>query len=222
MRIEGYDISNLGPEHVVASMVVFEGGVPRKSDYRKFSIAGVDGQDDFASMKEALTRRFTGPAAPWPTRPSTIRPSSRCPTWWWWTGAKASSGWRRGCWKRPDWTRWWPCSHSPNGRRRSIVPGRADPVWLERDDPALLLLQRVRDEAHRFALTFHRARRRSRVTTSILDELPGVGEKRKQAILRHFGSPDRFLQASREDLEAVPGLPGKVARDIYDYVHKTG
>jgi len=93
---------------------------------------------------------------------------------------------------------------------------------LARDDPALLLLQRVRDEAHRFAVGFHRVRRDAVVTRSVLDGLPNVGVKRKQAILQHFGSPEAFLAASREQLEAVPGLPGKVARAVYDYVHKTG
>jgi excinuclease ABC subunit C len=93
---------------------------------------------------------------------------------------------------------------------------------LDRDAPALLLLQRVRDEAHRFAVGHHRRRRSAQTTDSLLDGLPGVGGKRKSAILRHFGSPERFLQASREELEAVPGLPGKVAREVYDYVHKTG
>jgi len=80
----------------------------------------------------------------------------------------------------------------------------------------------VRDEAHRFALGFHRSRRAAQTTASLLDQLPGVGEKRKQAIVRHFGSPERFLEATREELEAVPGLPGKVARDIHAYLHKTG
>ncbi len=88
--------------------------------------------------------------------------------------------------------------------------------------PGLLLLQRVRDEAHRFALGFHRSKRAGQTTVSLLDQLPGIGEKRKRAIVQHFGSPERFLQATREEVEAVPGLPGKVAREIYAHVHKTG
>ena len=80
----------------------------------------------------------------------------------------------------------------------------------------------MRDEAHRFALGYHRSRRMSKTTLSLLDQLPGIGEKRKKAIINHFGSPERFLEASREELEAVPGLPGKVAREVYAYVHKTG
>jgi excinuclease ABC subunit C len=83
-------------------------------------------------------------------------------------------------------------------------------------------MRRVRDEAHRFALDFHRAKRAAQTAGSLLNQLPGVGEKRKRAILRHFGSPERFLQATREELEAVPGLPGKVAREVHAFVHKTG
>jgi excinuclease ABC subunit C len=100
------------------------------------------------------------------------------------------------------------------------MPGRRVPLRLAHDTPELQLLQRVRDEAHRFAIEFHRGRRDRAMTRSILDELPGVGPARKRRILQHFGSPDRFLAASREELEAVPGLPGKVARDIHAYVNK--
>jgi excinuclease ABC subunit C len=100
------------------------------------------------------------------------------------------------------------------------MPGRPVPLRLAHDTPELQLLQRVRDEAHRFAIEFHRGRRDRAMTRSILDELPGVGPARKRRILQHFGSPDRFLAASRDELEAVPGLPGKVARDIHAYVNK--
>jgi excinuclease ABC subunit C len=100
------------------------------------------------------------------------------------------------------------------------VPGRREPLRLAHDTPELQLLQRVRDEAHRFAIEFHRGKRDKAMTHSVLDELPGVGPARKRSILQHFGSPERFLRASREELEAVPGLPGKVARDIYAQVNK--
>jgi excinuclease ABC subunit C len=101
-----------------------------------------------------------------------------------------------------------------------FLPGRRHPLVLPHDTPELQLLQRVRDEAHRFAIEFHRGRRDKAMTRSILDELPGVGPARKRSILRHFGSPERFLSATPEELEAVPGLPGKVARDIHNYVNK--
>jgi excinuclease ABC subunit C len=102
-----------------------------------------------------------------------------------------------------------------------FAPGRSEPVPLPDGSAGLRLLQQVRDEAHRVALRHHRARRGKGMTESILDALPGIGPARRRAILQHFGSPERFLAASREELAAVPGLPAKVARDIYDHLHKT-
>ena len=103
-----------------------------------------------------------------------------------------------------------------------FIPGRAAPLVLAHDTPELQLLQRVRDEAHRFAITHHRIRRDRAMTASVLDELPGVGPARKRALLAHFGSPDAILAASREELESVPGLPGKLAREMYRELHKSG
>jgi len=105
---------------------------------------------------------------------------------------------------------------------RIFLPGRKNPVVLPPHDPALLLLMRVRDEAHRFAIAHHRIRRDRAMTTSLLDELPGIGPSRKRALLKHFGSPDAVAGASREQLESVPGIPGKVAREVYAQLHKTG
>src|SRR3954453_9182475 len=101
-----------------------------------------------------------------------------------------------------------------------FLPGRSTPLMLSDNSPALLLLQRVRDEAHRFAIEFHRGRRDRAMTRSVLADLPGAGPARKRLLLSHFGSPERFLAATREELEAVPGVPGKVARDVYEYVNK--
>jgi excinuclease ABC subunit C len=101
-------------------------------------------------------------------------------------------------------------------------PGTSTPVLLPHDTSELQLLQRVRDEAHRFAITHHRIRRDKAMTESIMDELPAIGPARKRALLRHFGSPDAVLDASREDLERVPGLPQKVARALYSHLNKTG
>ena len=103
-----------------------------------------------------------------------------------------------------------------------FVPGQATPVVLERHDPGLQLLQRIRDEAHRFALGYHRRRRDTQAFESIFDTLQGVGPARRRAILRHFGSAERFLAASQEELEGVPGLPARTARAVYAQLHKTG
>ena len=102
------------------------------------------------------------------------------------------------------------------------VPGRSAPLEIEPDSPASRLLQRVRDEAHRFAIDFHRARRDRAMTHSLLDELRGVGPVRKRALLSHFGSPDRVVGATREEIAAVPGIPSKLARDIHHQLHQAG
>src|SRR4029077_13495085 len=99
---------------------------------------------------------------------------------------------------------------------------RARPIVLPRDSAALQLLQRLRDEGHRFAIEHHRNRRGHAMKTSVLDELPGIGPARKRSLLRHFGSPERLMEASREELEAVPGLPGKVARQLHASLNRTG
>jgi excinuclease ABC subunit C len=103
-----------------------------------------------------------------------------------------------------------------------FLPGRSKPVRLSRHQPGLQLLQRVRDEAHRFAVGFHRQRRETRSFESIFDTLRGVGPARRRAILRHFGSPEAFLAATQEELEGVPDLPPKTARAIYAQLHKAG
>ena len=103
-----------------------------------------------------------------------------------------------------------------------FVPGRAEPILLPRESPALQLLQRIRDEAHRFAVTFHRQRRDAASRESMFDQLPGVGPARRRALLRHFGSAERVLAATEEELEGVPGVPAKTARAIYAQLHKAG
>jgi excinuclease ABC subunit C len=103
-----------------------------------------------------------------------------------------------------------------------FTPGARQPIVLPHDTPELQLLQRVRDEAHRFAITHHRIRRDRAMTESLLDDIPAVGPARKRALLKHFGSPDAVLAASREELEGVPGLPAKVGRDIYVHLNRTG
>ncbi len=221
MRIEGFDISNLGPDHIVASMVVFEGGAPRKADYRTFAIRGEGGQDDVGSIRQALIRRFTRSLGPDGVRD--YDPSFEAvPDLVLIDGGKGQLGAAVAALAETGLDDTVPVVSLAKREEEVFVPGSGRPLILPRDDAALLLLQRVRDEAHRFAVGFHRKRRASRTTDSLLDELPGVGSRRKAAILRHFGSPEAFLAATREELEAVPGLPGKVAREIHAYVHKTG
>jgi excinuclease ABC subunit C len=103
-----------------------------------------------------------------------------------------------------------------------FVPGRADPILLEDHSPGLQLLRRIRDEAHRFAVTFHRQRRDASARESMFDQLEGVGPVRRRALLRHFGSAERVLAATQEELEGVPGVPATTARNIYAQLHKAG
>jgi excinuclease ABC subunit C len=233
MRIECFDISTLMGTNTVASMVVFEGGAPKRSDYRRFKVfaragengAGTIGQpDDFAAMEEILSRRlarfeqqreisphdkdFDASFAALPNLVVLDGGKGQLSA-----GLRALQGFReRGV-----------LIVSLAKRIEEVfIPGRGTPLRLAHDTPELQLLQRVRDEAHRFAITHHRMRRDRAMTASILDGLPGIGPVRKRALLAHFGSPDAVLAASREELAAVPGLPGKLARELYRELHKTG
>ena len=226
IRIECFDISHLGGTQTVASMVVFEGGAPKKADYRRFKIRTLEdgSSDDYAAMAEVLARRF----AQWerqadisPHDPAYNASFAALPNLIVIDGGKgqlaAGLGPLRGFRERGV-----TVVSLAKRIEEVFVPGAAAPLALAHDTPELQLLQRIRDEAHRFAVTHHRIRRDRAMTASVLDELPGVGPVRKRALLAHFGSPDAILTASREELEAVPGLPGKLAREMYRELHKTG
>ena len=218
MRIEGFDISNLGAENIVASMVVFEGGAPKKSDYRKFAISRRRAGRRGCHARGCFS---AGSRAEGPVEVERYDPSFEAvPDLVVVDGGKGQLGAALAALAEPGSGGRVAgiAGQARGGDLRTLVPGAS----AARRRPGSAALRRVRDEAHRFALGFHRAKRSASTTVSLLDQLPGVGEKRKRAIVQHFGSPERFLQASREELEAVPGLPGKVARDIHAYVHKTG
>jgi excinuclease ABC subunit C len=221
MRIECFDISNLMHAHTVASMVVFEGGAPKKADYRRFGVREAV-QDDFAAMAEVLSRRmaqYVEQRERSPHESDYDESFASVPALIVIDGGRGqlSAGLRElGPFRDLGVT----IVSLAKRIEEVFLPGSAQPLRLGHHTPELQLLQRVRDEAHRFAIEFHRGRRDRAMTRSILDELPGVGPARKRSILQHFGSPERFLTASREELEAVPGLPGKVARDIHAYVNK--
>ncbi|HEX3520196.1 MAG TPA: helix-hairpin-helix domain-containing protein, partial [Solirubrobacteraceae bacterium] len=226
IRIECFDISNLGGTHTVASMVVFEGGAPKKSDYRRFKIRSLaEGEsDDFASMAEVLTRRF----AQWerqadisPHDPAFDPSFAALPNVVVIDGGKgqlaAGLGPLKGFRDRGV-----AVVSLAKRIEEVFIPGRRTPLVLDHSTPELQLLQRVRDEAHRFAITHHRGRRDKAMTSSLLDELPGVGPARKRALLAHFGSPDAMVSATREELQSVPGLPAKVGRELYAYLNRAG
>jgi excinuclease ABC subunit C len=228
VRIEGFDISNLGETHTVASMVVFEGGAPKKADYRKFNIRGENGDgagpDDVASMQEVLTRRlgrYVQQADISPHDSDRDASFAALPDLIVIDGGKGqlSAGMAS---LEPLVERGVAVISLAKRIEEVFVPGRSEPILLEKRSDALRILQRVRDEAHRFAITFHRSRRDKAMTASVLDGVRGVGPARKRALLRHFGSPERLLGASREELEAVPGVPGKLAREIHRQLHRAG
>jgi excinuclease ABC subunit C len=221
MRIECFDISNLGETHTVASMVVFEGAAPKKSDYRRFGVRDV-AQDDFAAMNEVLSRRMAQYVAHRERSPHEKdydASFAAVPALVVIDGGRGQLS--AGLAALQPFRDIGVTVVSLAKRIEEVfVPGEPAPLLLAHDSPALQLLQRVRDEAHRFAIEFHRGRRDKAMTRSVLDEVPGIGPARKRKLLQHFGTPERFLQATREELEAVPGVPGKVARDLYEYVHK--
>jgi excinuclease ABC subunit C len=224
VRIECFDISHIGGTHTVASMVVFEGGAPKKSDYRRFTIREVDPGDDYGAMAEVLTRRY----AQWekqsersPYDAERDASFGALPNLIVVDGGKGQLA--AGLEPLEGFREHGVAVVSLAKRIEEVFePGSRTPILLPHDTPELQLLQRVRDEAHRFAITHHRIRRDKAMTESIMDDLPGIGPARKRALLRHFGSPDAVLAATREELERVPGLPQKVARDLYAHLNKTG
>ena len=210
-RMECYDISHFQGSQTVASMVVFTNGTPDKQEYRRFKIQSAEGEpDDFKSMHEVITRRFT-------------------------RALKGEPGWAE-----PDLV----IIDGGKGQLSSAVaaleelgfqgqaiislakkfeevflPGQSRPVLLPRDSGALFVLQQIRDEAHRFAITFHRNLRGKKSMESVLDSINGIGEKRKHKLLEHFGSIGKIKAASVEELAAVPGFNPKVAQSVFEALH---
>ncbi|MEV6307989.1 excinuclease ABC subunit UvrC [Streptomyces sp. NPDC051840] len=255
LRVECFDISHLQGDDVVASMVVFEDGLARKSEYRRFQIKGFEGQDDVRSMHEVIGRRFkrylqekertggwedtpapTGPVpgpsdaaspgASAPAEPATPDPGD---------GPREDDG-------RPRRFAYPPQLVVVDGGQPQVaaakraldelgiddiavcglakrleevwLPDDDDPVVLPRSSEGLYLLQRIRDEAHRFAITYQRAKRAKRIRTSPLDDVPGLGETRKQALIKHFGSVKKLRQATIDEIREVPGIGRKTAESV--------
>jgi excinuclease ABC subunit C len=216
-RIECYDISTLQGTETTGSMVVFVQGVPRKSHYRRFNLRDVEGQDDYASMREVLERRF---------RRWQIAQSDEM------LGARDMKGWAKlpdlllvdggkgqlavalDVLESFDLIDAIPVAALAKRREELFLPGRPKPILLPRRSQGLFLVQRVRDEAHRFAVRHHRVRRRKASLASRLESIPGVGPARRKALLQTFGSIEAIRAASLEELDAVPRLPRSVAEAI--------
>ncbi|TML57125.1 MAG: excinuclease ABC subunit UvrC [Actinobacteria bacterium] len=220
IRIECFDVSTILGESPVGSLVVFQDAVPKKAHYRKFGVRSLDGQDDFAAMAEVVSRRFArlsddGTGDDWDesfaATPNLVVVD----------GGKGQLSAALAAMQAFDLPRVAVIALAKRVEE-VFLPGRSEPVVLDPHSPGLQLLQRIRDEAHRFAIGFHRQRRDTRSFGSIFDDLEGVGPARRRAILQHFGSSERFLAATQEELEGVPGVPARTARSIYAQLHKAG
>lgn len=216
LRIECYDISTIQGRHTVGSMVVFEDGLPVKAQYRRFKIKTVDGQDDFASMEELIRRRFEAYLA------ETALPLVQQGRFSYPPGLVVIDGGRgqlgRAVTVLSDLNLDIPVIGLAKRLEEVFVPGRADPVILPRGTEALYLLQRLRDEAHRFAVAYHRALRTKSMVDSILDDVRGIGPGRKKKLINAFGSVKRMREASIADLGNI--LPDRVASELYDALHE--
>lgn len=212
-RIECFDISTLRGHETVGSMVVFEDGEPKRSDYRKFRIRRVEGQDDFASMVEVLKRRLRHLIEPIPEERFAARPDLLV----------VDGG-------KPQLSAALKAMHDLGIKGIPVIalakreeeiyaPGWSEPLALSMDAPSLNLIRHLRDEAHRFAIGYHRGLREKAMVASVFDEIPGVGEERKRLLLKHFGSPDAISRATIDQLKSVPHLPDKLAEIIYKHFH---
>src|SRR5690554_1845717 len=215
LRIEAYDVSTLQGTNTVASMVVLEDGVPRRSEYRRFKIRTVQGQDDFASMEETIRRRFRNYLA---ERKKGLTEHSKFaypPSLIVIDGGAGQLG--RAVKVLDELGLDIPVIGLAKKMEEVYLPDEPDPIVIPRDAEALYLLQRVRDEAHRFAVSYHRTLRSKSMIDSILDEVPGIGPTRKKALIKRFGSLKQMRNAAKEDLAEVVGP--KVADDLYAALH---
>jgi excinuclease ABC subunit C len=217
-RIECYDISNTQGTAAVGSMVVFEQGVPKKNHYRRFNIRTVNGPDDFASMEEVLSRRFNRwKAAQEEAEIPSKKPDqafSLLPDLLLVDGGKGQLSRAVAVLERYNLGDRVPVASLAKQMEELFLPKRPLSILLPRQSQGLYLIQRVRDEAHRFAITAHRARRDKAGIASRLDSIPGIGPARRKALLSHFGSIDQIRQASLEELQAVPGITAKLAESV--------
>ncbi len=222
VRIECYDISTTQGTQTVGSMVVFVHAVPRKSNYRRFNVRGVAGQDDYASMREVLQRRFRR----WRMVTSDFPPGGGIKGGGWAKlpdllivdGGKGQLSVAVEVLKEFNLFDQVPVAGLAKQREEIFLPGRSKPVLLPRRSQGLFLVQRVRDEAHRFAITHHRKRRRRAGVASQLDSVPGIGPARRKKLLKAFGSLAAIRAASVEQLAAVPGIPSTVALAITEHL----
>ena len=220
LRIECYDMAHIQGTDYVGSMVVLEDGLPNKREYRRFMVKTVDGNDDYAAMEEVLTRRLTSYLDQ-----RALPPAERSgkfaypPQLLLVDGGKGQLAVAERVVEELGLEDEIPIASLAKRFEEVYLPGREDPVRIPRQSEALYLLQRARDEAHRFANTFHRERRAKRMTASVLDDVPGLGATRKARLVKELGSVTAVKKASLEQLQALSWLPDAVARAVYDKIH---
>jgi excinuclease ABC subunit C len=218
LRIECFDMSHLQGTDYVGSMVVLEDGLPRKSEYRRFKIRTVEGNDDFAAMEEVLTRRLTNYLdqrdRPVAEQGKFAYPPQLLVV----DGGKGQLGVARRVVERLGLAGEIPVAALAKQFEEVFVPGSAEPVRIPRQSEALYLLQRIRDESHRFAITYHRDLRGKRMTRSRLDGVPGLGEVRRKRLVKELGGVRKVEAASRDELRALSWLPDAVADAVYEHL----
>jgi excinuclease ABC subunit C len=215
LRIEAFDISTLQGTNTVSSMVVLEDGIPKRSDYRRFKMRTLRGQDDFAAMEETIRRRFRAYLA---ERKRPIGEQGRFsypPSLVLVDGGAGQLG--RAVKVLDELELDIPAIGLAKRMEEVYLPGNPEPLRIPRDAEALYLLQQVRDEAHRFAITYHRQLRSKSMVDSVLDEVPGIGPKRKKDLLKRFGSLKKMREAGADSLAEV--VPRNVADDLYAALH---
>ena len=215
LRIEAFDISTLQGTNTVSSMVVLEDGLPKRSDYRRFKIRTIQGQDDFAAMEETIRRRFRAFLAEKDRNVAEQGRFSYPPSLVLVDGGAGQLG--RAVKVLDELEIDIPAIGLAKRMEEVYLPGQPEPVRIPRDAEALYLLQQVRDEAHRFAITYHRQLRSKSMVDSILDEVPGIGPKRKKDLLRRFGSLKKLREVQADSLAEV--VPRNVADDLYAALH---
>ena len=219
LRIECYDMSHIQGTDYVGSMVVVEDGLAKKSEYRRFKIKTVDGNDDFAAMEEVLRRRFTNYVKDKDRPPEEWGKFAYPPQLLLVDGGKGQLSVAVKVLEELGLTDEIPVAALAKQFEEVFIPGRPRSIMLPRQSEALYMLQRIRDESHRFAITYHRQLRDKRMRKSVLDDIPGLGDTRKKRLMREVGSVKAIRAASADELKSLRWLPDAVADAIYDKLH---
>ena len=214
-------MSHMQGTDYVGSMVVMEDGLAKKSDYRRFKVKTVQGNDDYAAMEEVLTRRFTALLKERSEPSETPKRFSYPPNLLLVDGGKGQLNVAVRVLEELGLDDEIPVASLAKQFEEVFLPGQSEPVRLPRQSEALYMLQRIRDESHRFAITFHRERRGKRMTVSILDDVPGLGPARRKRLTKELGGVKGVTNASLESLQALTWLPDNVAVAVYERAHAT-